>query len=74
MAQLADDPTKEDLYAALRLVLDNSVNLTSAAAESGCAYTTLRRKVAEGRIPAFKLGRDMRMWLADAAALRDGEQ
>jgi len=64
---MADAPTREDLTAALRLVLDNSTNVTTAAAQTGRAYTTLR--MAEGHIPAFKLGRDARMWLLDVEAL-----
>ena len=66
---MADAPTREDLTAALRLVLDNSTNITTAAAQTGRPYTTLRRKIAEGHIPAFKLGRDTRMWLLDVEAL-----
>ena len=66
---MADAPTREDLTAALRLVLDNSTNVTTAAAQTGRAYTTLRRKIAEGHIPAFKLGRDTRMWLLGVEAL-----
>ena len=38
---MADAPTREDLTAALRLVLDNSTNVTTAAAQTGRAYTTL---------------------------------
>ena len=64
---MADAPTREDLTAALRLVLDNSTNVTTAAAQTGRAYTTLR--IAESHIPAFKLGRDTRMWLLDVEAL-----
>jgi excisionase family DNA binding protein len=73
MARLADAPTKEDLTAALQLVLDNSIDVTAAATRTGRAYTTLRRRIAEGRVPAFRFGRDMRMWLADVEALRAGE-
>jgi hypothetical protein len=65
----ADPPTREDLDAALQLVLSHSINLTGAAAQTGCAYTTLRRHVAEGNVPAFRLGRDMFMWRLDVHAL-----
>jgi excisionase family DNA binding protein len=65
----ADTPTREDLDAALALVLDNSVDLTGAAAQTGRSYTTLRRQIAEGDIPAFRFGRDIRMWLLDIKAL-----
>ena len=65
---MADAPTREDLTAALRLVLDNSTNVTTAAAQTGRAYTTLRRKIAEGHIPAFQT----RPRHADVAARRRG--
>jgi hypothetical protein len=65
----ADTPTREELHAALELVLQHSIDVTAAAAQTGRAYTTLRRRLARGDFPSFKLGRDTRIWRQDLGEL-----
>jgi hypothetical protein len=55
-------PTRDDLEAALALVLTYSVNRTEAAAHLGRSYMALAR---DTLTPSFEVGREQRYWLID---------
>ncbi len=58
-------PTRHELEQARQQVLDNSIGVTAGAAAKGISSYTLMKALNERELPAFKLGRDWRIWLSD---------
>jgi hypothetical protein len=68
-------PTKEQLEAALALVLAYSADRTQGGAYLGLSYSSLAKS--QTLTPSFQIGREHRYWLIDLdqwAASRRGQQ
>lgn len=59
-------PTRDDIR-----TKREAVDLSNAAAYLGVSHKTLRRLIAEGKLPAFRVGgRAIRVYAADIEALK----
>jgi excisionase family DNA binding protein len=58
--------TREDI-----LTRREAIDITNAAAYLGVSHKTIRRLIASGRLPAFRLGtRTIRVYVEDVEALK----